>query len=127
MYYTYANPHPKKILTGDCVVRAFSLAFNVEYLEMRRELNRVKRQYGMESYRTMRFMHKYLRSLKVEKLTIRIEKGDSRPTAKEFYEMFGDGVYLISMRRHMVTMIDGKILDTWDSSDRPIYTAWRIK
>ncbi len=45
--YEFNNPHPKGLLIGDCVVRAFSLAFDKDYIEMRRELNGYKRAWNL--------------------------------------------------------------------------------
>jgi len=38
------NAHPKGIKTTDCVVRGISTATNSDYLEVRRELNRKKKE-----------------------------------------------------------------------------------
>jgi len=47
--------------------------------------------------------------------------------AKEFIETFGDGTFIVKMAKHLACIKNGKLLDTWDSSDKTIYTAWRIK
>jgi hypothetical protein len=58
--FEYYNPHPKGIKTGDCVVRAISTATGKDYLECRRELNRLKKEIGEKSYKTLPFLKKYL-------------------------------------------------------------------
>ena len=45
------NAHPKGLSVKDCVVRAVSTAFKKDYLEVRRDLNRAKRELGYSSYK----------------------------------------------------------------------------
>lgn len=42
------NAHPKGIKTTDCVVRGISTATSSDYLEVRRELNRKKKELGSQ-------------------------------------------------------------------------------
>lgn len=58
--YEFNNPHPQGLLIGDCVVRAFSLAFDKDYIEMRRELNSYKRAWNFDSYKSDDFIKHYL-------------------------------------------------------------------
>lgn len=122
--YEYSNPHPKKLKTNDCVVRAFSLAFNKDYLEVRRNLNKAKREIKAKSYKSSKFLYKYLKDYK--RIVIKVDAGNRRPRAKDFINKYGPGTYILSMRGHLVCLKDTKLLDTWDSSDKAIYTAWKV-
>lgn len=44
MSFEKYNNHPKGLTTNDCVVRTISKTFDREYLEVRRELNRIKKE-----------------------------------------------------------------------------------
>lgn len=123
--YQYSNPHPKDLLTSDCVVRAVALAFDKDYLETRRTLNQEKRELGFNSYKDPKFIYKYLESF--DRIIFKIPKGKPRVKSKNFVELFKEGTYIVKMSKHIACIKDGKLLDTWDSSGRAIYTAWKIK
>ncbi len=123
--YEYFNPHPKNLLTTDCVVRAVAIAFDKDYLETRRELNKAKRDLGFESYKDNKFIYKYLEQF--DRIIIKVPKGKPRMKAESFIELFKEGTYIVKMSKHIACIKDGKLLDTWDSSERSIYTAWKIK
>ena len=46
--------------------------------------------------------------------------------ADEFVWKYGKGTYIVKMAKHIACIKDGKLLDTWDSSEKTIYTAWKI-
>jgi len=123
--YKFTNPHPKGLKTNDCVVRAMSLAFNEDYLETRRKLNEYKRFLNLDSYKSNSFIYQYLEIY--ERLIIPPIKGKPRMRAADFVEAYGDGTYIVKMAKHLACIKDGKLLDTWDSGDKAIYTAWRIE
>ena len=123
--FEYRNPHPKKLETTDCVVRAIAIAFNKDYLEVRRDLNRKKNELGFTSYKATKFIYKYLD--KFERIILKVEKGKHRVYTKEFIDKYKEGTYIVKMAKHVACIKDGKLLDTWDSSSKAIYTAWRIE
>ena len=124
LIYEFTNPHPKGIKTGDCVVRAVALAFDKDYLEARRELNKAKRELKFDSYKDAKFIYDYLKEY--ERLIIAVERGKPRMKAAEFVWKYGKGTYIVKMAKHIACIKDGKLLDTWDSSEKTIYTAWKI-
>lgn len=124
LVYEFTNPHPKGIKTSDCVVRAVALAFDKDYLEARRELNKAKRESKFDSYKDTKFIYDYLKEY--ERLIIAVERGKPRMKADEFVLKYGKGTYIVKMAKHIACIKDGKLLDTWDSSEKTIYTAWKI-
>ncbi len=124
LVYEFTNPHPKGIKTSDCVVRAVALAFDKDYLEARRELNKAKRESKFDSYKDTKFIYDYLKEY--ERLIIAVERGKPRMKADEFVWKYGKGTYIVKMAKHIACIKDGKLLDTWDSSEKTIYTAWKI-
>ena len=53
-------------------------------------------------------------------------KGDSSNSLAKFAEVNNEGVYMIVVYGHLVTVVDGIILDSWDSSERAVEVAFRI-
>lgn len=123
MYINY-NRHPKNIYTSDCVVRAISTAFNRDYLEVRRELNECKRNYNLSSYKELKFIPKYLKNY--DKIILRKNRSEKRLTLAEFSNIYNKGSYICKVAHHVVAVIDGYILDTWNSSDKFVYSSWKI-
>ena len=49
---------------------------------------------------------------------------DRGMTVGDFAEQHPRGIFLLRMEQHITTLIDGKIYDLWDSSDKEISHAW---
>ena len=124
MFKSY-NPHPKGIKTNDCVVRAIATATNTDYLECRKELNRKKKELGYTSYKDTKFLYDYFKGY--PRLTFKPVKGEPRIKGTDFTMLHPKGSYILKMSGHVVACIDGVILDTWDCSNRSVYTAWEVK
>jgi hypothetical protein len=118
------NRHPKGLKTTDCVVRAISTALDIDYLECRRELNHKKTELGFGNYKDTKFLYKYFEGY--PRLIFKAIKGEPRIKGSDFMTMYPKGIYLVKMRHHLTTCIDGVILDTWDCTYLTVYTAWKI-
>ena len=103
------------------MVRAITIAFDKDYLETRRELNKAKRDFGFNGYKDTKFIYKYLE--KFDRIVIKVPKGKPRIKTDTFIELFKEGTYIVKMSKHISCIKNGKLLDTWDSSKRSIYTA----
>ena len=125
MSFEKYNNHPKGLTTNDCVVRAISKGLNKEYLETRRELNKVKRDLGFDSYKQSKFIYKYLSAY--ERIIIRAEKGKPRVKGYDFIELYPKGTYIVSMAGHLSVVEDGVLYDLWDCRHKSVYTAWKVK
>ena len=123
MYKEY-NAHPKGLNTNDCVVRAIATAFNKDYLECRRELNRKKRELGYSSYKDSKFLYDYLKGY--PRLIFKAVKGEPRIKGSDFTKLHPKGTYILKMAGHITACVDSVILDTWDCTYRSVYTAWEI-
>lgn len=44
-----------------------------------------------------------------------------------FAKVYPKGKFIVYVREHAVAVIDGRILDDWDSSSRVVKEAWQIK
>ncbi len=118
------NAHPKGIKTTDCVVRAISKATNIEYMECRRKLNQLKRDWGFTSYKDTKFLYKYFDGY--PRLIFKAVQGEPRLKGSDFTVLHPVGTFVLKMAGHVTVCVDGVILDIWDCSYRSVYTAWEI-
>ena len=126
--YQYYNAHPKGLLVGDCVKRAISKAANMDYMEVQRELNRYKKVTGAKAFNSDYNPHKYVENvLHGVKLSFPAEKGKPRMNGQRFCESYKKGRYILNMAGHWSCCVDGVIYDTWDCSDKCVYTAYKIE
>lgn len=126
MSWMFYNPHPKGKLVNDCVKRAFTLATGKDYMEVQRELNGIKNDIGAKIYSDKRVTHAYIKSYGWTKISFKAIKGQPRMTAKQFVKDYPKGTYVCRMAHHLATIKDGVLYDTWDSSDKCIYCAWKV-
>lgn len=126
--YQYFNAHPKGKIVGDCVKRAITKATGMDYMEVQRQLNRYKKVTGASSYNTDYNPHKYVENvLHGEKLSFPAKVGQKRMTAGTFSEKYPQGKYILSMAKHWSCCVDGIIYDTWDCTEKCVYTAYRVR
>lgn len=125
--FKYYNAHPKGLIVGDCVKRAITLAAKMDYMEVQRELNRYKKVTGAASFNSDYNPHKYVENmLNSTKLSFPAERGKPRMTGREFSRTHPKGRYILNMAKHWSCCVDGDIYDTWDCSDKCVYTAYQI-
>jgi hypothetical protein len=122
--FTEFNAHPKGLKTTDCVVRAISKATNIEYMESRRKLNQLKRDWRFTSYKDTKFLYKYFEGY--PRLIFKAVRGEPRLKGSDFTILHPKGTYILKMAGHVTLCIDGVILDIWDCTYRSVYTAWEI-
>ncbi len=126
MVYEFKNPHPDNKSVGDCVVRAFTITQETDYLEVRRELNRLNREWNLDGYKKRKFLKKYYKEKGYERISIN-EQGKPKLRGYEVAEFHPKGTYILNMRKHLVAMIDGVIYDTWNSSNEVVYNIYKYK
>lgn len=112
---------------GDCQIRSLvtarGLTFDAAYDLL----------YALQGrYRTIGFaLHKFL-DLEpttfgvVRKLPFPAKRGQPRMTAKSLAKLHPTGTFILRMSHHVAAMVDGKLLDRWDSSGKCVYTAWEV-
>lgn len=115
MSYEYYNPNPRQRSVGDCAVRAISKALNQTWEEtyvglalegfMRGDLPNSDDVWG-----------RYLKANGFSRYWMPDECPDCY-TVGQFAEDHPQGVFILSMPgKHVVTVVDGVICDSWDSS-----------
>ena len=119
--YSYYNPNPiKNKRVGDCVVRAISKALNQSWEETYIELSLLG--YIMGDWGSSNAIwNAYLKS----KGFIREIVSNDCPecyTIEDFCNEHPKGVFVIGTGTHCVTIENGCVFDTWNSSgETPIY------
>lgn len=118
------NEHPQGKSVNDCVVRALTTATGEDYLEIRRQLNRAKKELGFKSYKDHFFIDKYLKDY--EKLSFKAQKGEPRTKVNDFVDAHHKGTFVLSVRGHVTCVKNGDLIDTWDCGYLSVYKAWKL-
>lgn len=122
--YEKRNVNPKNRKTGDCVVRAISVAADMGYEQVIRDLfeRGLKKGYVFNDRRNYQA---YLESLGFTKHP-QPRKWDGRKyQVGEIDQLIQKNqVAIISMAHHLVGIVDSKIVDIWDCRDKCIGNYW---
>lgn len=120
MGHIYVNPNPLGKKVGDCTIRAISLALNRTWDSVYVELC----FYGFV-FKDMPSTNSVWDSLLRDHGFKRYMIPDSCPecyTVKDFCRDHPEGLYVLGIGNHVVTVKNGDYLDTWDSGEEvPIY------
>ena len=93
--YQYNNPHPKGKLVGDCVKRAIALATGKDYLEIQRDLNKLKKLTGCDTFNSNKnYKHYIEKVLNCKKLSFPAIAGEPRMDGYSFCIKFPKGKYI---------------------------------
>lgn len=121
--WRYFNPNPAGRITGDCTVRALCAALDVSWDEAHDMVcNMSKDMCDMPSknavWGAVLRKHGFVR-------TIIPNTCPDCYTVGQFAEDFPRGTYVLSTGDHVVTVRNGDILDTWDSSNEIPAYMWQ--
>ena len=122
------NPHPKEKNCNDCVKRAICAVTGRDYMDVQRSLNRIKR--GLIANGTIASTATFRCSLvgltfgeingwkrNCDGIDLRAE---DRMTAGEFCRTHPTGKYILHTPEHWVACVNGKLWDTFDSTNERI-------
>lgn len=125
--YQYYNAHPKGLHVGDCVKRAIVRTTGMDYMEVQRALNHHKSITGCKKFNDPGNPEHYIQNvLNATKMSFPAKKGQPRMNGERFCKAYPKGSYILSMAGHWSTCVDGVIYDTWDTSDKCVYTAYKM-
>ena len=124
--FKYYNANPKSRITGDCVFRAFAFAMQQDYNKTVMEMAELmcKTGYalndkkGEERYLELKGWVKHSQPRKAD---------NTKYTGEEFCKKLvkKNQRYIAHIGgHHMVAIVDGKVNDTWDSTDGCIGNYW---
>lgn len=120
--YIYVNPNPRGALIGDCAVRAIAVALGITWDDSYRLLS----DYG--------FMLKNLPNADSVWGAVLMDNGYSRKaipdtcpacyTIRDFCHDHPQGTFVVGTGSHVVAVINGNYLDSWDSGDEVPVMYW---
>ena len=122
--YIKSNINPQNKQVGDCVIRAISTALNQDwertYIELAIQGFMMSDMPSSDSV-----WNEYLKNKGLSRRIV----PDTCPncyTVRQFADEHPTGIYVVFVGQHVVAVIDGNYIDTWDSGDRvPIY-YWEV-
>lgn len=116
--YKYYNGNPCGKTTGDCVIRAISIAENMPWRNVFLWL-------CVEGYDDCTFgdvnqtWERYLKYLGYQRHELPNVTGY---TVSKFADEHKDGTFVVGTGSHAIAVVDGDIIDSWDSSNEiPLY------
>lgn len=139
--YKYYNANTRNNDVGDCVKRAISLALGRDYDQVGAELNKMKRALGATAFNTPNVYGRYLKQFNIVPQPLH-PTAENSVTETEFAEAHPSGTYILEVGRpklrsgpykyylpsnHLVTIIDGDIYDSWNSSDDIVHVVYKVK
>lgn len=125
--YEFLNLHPQGKIVCDCVKRAIAKVEERDYNEVRLELNRLKKETGAKLFNDRKNLDAYIKKHNYKKLSFPAVKGVPRMNGERFCKAYPKGRYILNMAGHWSCCVDGVIYDTWDCSEKCVYTAWELK
>jgi len=124
MEFIEFNNNPKNIETGDCSIRAISMATGKSWEEVYRELAELGINNGF-SINDTRTTNLYLETLGYKKQDIK-RNDNTQYTVEEFcIELAKEkATYLIRIQDHLTIIKDKKIYDNWNCSKKLVKSYW---
>lgn len=126
-YYEYFNPNPEPgtgIYTkGDCSIRACCVATGKSWLEVFDDLTAMARKTFNITGET-KTVAGYIESEGFTPYKVTVKKGSKRPTMKSLIKENPGKIIVGLCAHHFMCARGGKVLDVWDSSERPLYKYW---
>lgn len=118
--YRYFNPNPVANRTGDCAVRAVAAALDIDWDSAYDLIAENAKQMG-EIMQSNAAWGSVLRQHGFRRAVIPNTCPDCY-TAKDFCMDHPTGIYVLGFGSHVATVVNGKIWDSWDSSEEiPVY------
>ncbi len=118
--FVYYNVNPKGEKTGDCVVRAISLALNENYTDIERKLLNI----SIENRCDM--LNKNCYGILLDEYNFPKYKVFGKKVY-EIAEDFKDKKLIMRLKSHLCCVIEGIIYDLWDTSNEYVDIFWVIE
>lgn len=123
--YVYYQPNEKDLKDnyGDCTIRALTKALGISWLEAFDLMIPYCREYQCSNIFNLPrpICNEVMDKLGFDYTGVSNKKGTIRPTVKTFAEKHKQGIYILNVANHEVTVVDGKYYDTWDSGNCSLY------
>lgn len=118
--FIYYNVNPKGEQIGDCVIRAISLATNIDYYQIEQMLYEIGEFYSCEELCVCCYSYLLEDVFNLEPVEC------YGMSVREFANSHPVGTYLIRMDAHLSTLINSNIYDIWNCSNEILTNAWRV-
>lgn len=116
------NANPKHSRVGDCTVRAISIALNQDwystYVDLCVEGLKLADMPSADAV-----WGQYLKRKGFKRSIVPCD--GLCTTVREFCEDNPTGTYIVCPKGHLVAIVNGRYLDTWDSGDENIIYFWK--
>lgn len=138
-HWMYYNPHPKHKYTRDCVKRSICAVTGEDYMDVQRELNRIRHRLAdehpewpesyYESFRCKRVHDQYAidHGWTLRRFTDEGVYDASVMNAGRFCKEHPKGKYILHQYRHWVACIDGQIWDWSNVADEAVDHYWIVE
>lgn len=121
------NPNPKERNIGDCTLRSYCAAFGISWDKAFDIASKVaKEQSSMIQYVADKVLTEEFNCVVDEKYNKKTVKGKDRITVNEFALSHPYGIYILHVRQHQVTIINGMYWDSWDSGEKKVDTVYIV-
>ena len=118
MSYRYYNANNRGNFVNDCVIRMTAVIEDIPYSQAYMQLSKLAMEKGM-MLDDVRFVRPLLDS-KYKRIPFK-EK-----TIGEFAQNHPIGRWIATTKGHIVAIIDGAVVDSWDSRNRNIEYIWKV-
>lgn len=124
------NPLEKQELDkgkrADCAIRSLCAALDISWEEAYDVLCKYAREVYEVPNGKIGFEYAIQKiGFEIKKLP-RVQKGDTRMTVSKFCEVFPEKTAIMNCAGHYVCVKNGNIYDSWDSSDKAIYSYFEL-
>lgn len=125
LYFVFCRltPDDSPYDLSDCFIRAIAMGENVSYETVEQKLlNRLIKV----GYRYVFTCDTDYLDETYHRISCTAKRGCKRITGKDFAETHKHGRYILRMAHHLTACVDGKIYDTWDCTDKTVYSYWTV-
>ena len=125
--FEFHNANPLGLLRAmDCVYRALATALDREWDDIYYNLTAMGAELKNAPNADAVF-NKYLQDCGYPKQPQPRFPNGKKYTVEQFAKAYNYGSYVVSVANHLTCVKDGKILDTWDCSQKTVGNYWRIR
>lgn len=121
------NPNPKGKKIGDCTLRAYCAAFNISWEEAFDIASEIAKQNAsMIQYVSDKVLTEHFGCTLDANYNKKKVKAKDRITISEFATTHPYGIYILSLRNHLVTLRNGEYWDSWDCGDKKMDAVYNV-
>lgn len=119
--FVYYNANPNHQHIGDCVIRAMSLALDLDYYEVIGLL-----YFNSDFFNCDMLVRECYEKVLEDQFGLDKVKVKTHKTVEEIAEEFSDNILLIRIKGHLTCSMYGRIYDIWDCSNEQVDCFWII-